>query len=228
MPSLAPILLLARRRLSLRFLIHLGAWLPAAQLLFQALTGDLTANPIQYLEQRTGRIALTLLLLSLAVTPLNTLFGWRELLPHRRTLGLYAFFYAAAHVIIFLDLDYGLAWGLITQTVLEKPYIIAGSVAFFLLIPLAITSFDIWKIRLGKTWKHLHRLVYLIAPLVILHYAWGEKGDFFRLSGEVARPWGYALLFALLMALRIPALRRFFTSFRTRVRLSGLLRPPIP
>ncbi len=218
--SFTPILTLARSRLSLRFLIHLGAWLPATQIIFQALSGDLTANPIQYLEQRTGRIALILLLLSLAVTPLNTLFGWRTLLPHRRTLGLYAFFYASLHALLFIDLDYGLAWRWIIQNILEKPYLLAGVAAFLLLIPLAITSFDIWKTRLGKAWKRLHRLVYLITLLVILHYAWGEKGDFFRLSGEVARPWAYALLFLLLMLLRLPPLRRALTSLRTRLRFS--------
>lgn len=202
----------------LQILMHLAAWFPIARLVFEAFTGDLTANPIQHIEQRTGRAALTLLILALAVTPLNTLFGWSELIKRRRALGLYSFMYAAIHVIIFLDLDYGLAWSLIFQTIFEKPFILLGATAFLLLIPLAITSFDIWKVRLKKNWKRLHTLIYFIAPIAILHYAWGKKGDFFSLSGEVSRPWAYAIVFIVLMILRIPAVRRFFASFRTRIR----------
>ena len=95
-------------------------------LIFDLFTNHLTANPIQAMEQRTGRHALTLLVLSLACTPLNMLFGWRELLKRRRALGLYALMYATIHVLIFVNLDYGLAWSLIIQTVLQKSYIIFG------------------------------------------------------------------------------------------------------
>ena len=179
---------LLKRFTPLQILIHLGAWFPLARIVFEALTGDLTANPIQHIEQRTGRAAITLLFLSLAATPLHSLFGWKEPLQRRRALGLYAFMYATIHVIIFADLDYGLAWSLILETVFQKPYILVGATAFLLLIPLAITSFDIWKVRLRKNWKRLHMLIYFIAPLAVLHYAWGKKGDFFSFSGEVARP----------------------------------------
>jgi sulfoxide reductase heme-binding subunit YedZ len=203
----------------LQILIHLGAWFPLAHLVFEAFTSGLTANPIQHIEQRTGRAAISLLFLSLAATPLNSLFGWREPLQRRRTLGLYAFMYAVIHVIIFVDLDYGLAWSLIVQTIFQKPYILVGAAAFLLLIPLAITSFDIWKVRLKKNWKHLHQLIYFIAPLVVLHYAWGKKGNFFALQGDILRPLIYGLIFLLLMFLRIPALRRWIASARTRLRV---------
>jgi sulfoxide reductase heme-binding subunit YedZ len=73
--------------------------------------------------------------------------------------------------------------------------------------------------RLKKNWKRIHSLVYLIAPLVVLHYAWGKKGDFFNFSGEVARPWAYAIALVILMTLRIPAVRRIVASIRTRVRV---------
>ena len=101
---------LFKRYTPLQILIHLGAWFPLARLLFEAFTDGLTANPIQHIEQRTGRAAITLLFLSLAATPLNSLFGWRETIKRRRALGLYSFMYATIHVIIFADLDYGLAW----------------------------------------------------------------------------------------------------------------------
>jgi sulfoxide reductase heme-binding subunit YedZ len=197
--------------------MHLGAWFPIARLVVEAFTHHLTANPIQHLEQRTGRAAITLLFLSLAATPLNSLFGWKEPLKRRRALGLYAFMYATIHVIIFADLDYGLAWSLILETILQKPYIIVGVLAFVMLIPLAITSFDIWKVRLKKNWKRLHQVIYFIAPLVVLHYAWGKKGNFFALQGDILKPLIYGLVLALLMVLRIPAVRRFIASARTRL-----------
>jgi methionine sulfoxide reductase heme-binding subunit len=204
------------RTTPLQILIHIGAWFPLVRLIVEAITDDLTANPIQQIEQRTGRAAITLLFLSLVATPLHILFGWREPLQRRRTLGLYAFMYATIHVVIFADLDYGLAWSTIIETVLQKPYILVGALAFLLLIPLAITSFDIWKIRLRKNWKRLHRLVYIIAPLVVLHYAWGKKGTFFALQGDILLPLIYGSIFLILMILRIPGIRRCLASARMR------------
>lgn len=192
----------------LQIIVHLGAWFPLAHLVFDLLTDDLTANPIQALEQRTGRAALTLLLFSLACTPMSSLFGWREPIKRRRALGLYAFLYATLHVVIFMDLDYGLAWSLLIQTIFQKPYILAGAAAFLMLIPLAITSFDVWKQRLGRNWKRLHSLIYFLAPLAVLHYAWGKKGTFFALQGDILQPLIYAAVLALLMIFRIPAVRR--------------------
>ena len=207
---------LFKRYTTIQIFMHLAAWFPIARLVFEAFTGGLTANPIQHIEQRTGRAAITLLFLSLAATPLNSLFGWKEPLKRRRALGLYAFMYATIHVIIFADLDYGLAWSLIVDTVLQKPYILVGALAFLMLIPLAITSFDVWKRRLKKNWKRLHQVVYFIAPLVVLHYAWGKKGNFFALQGDILLPLIYGLVFLLLMTLRIPAVRRFIASLRNR------------
>jgi sulfoxide reductase heme-binding subunit YedZ len=201
----------------LQVAVHGYAWSVLVILVFQFFTDNLTANPIQALEQRTGRHALTLLVLSLACTPLNTLFKWNELLKRRRAIGLYAFLYAVIHVLIFLHLDYGLAWSLIAQTIFEKPFIVMGVISFLLLIPLAWTSFDIWKKRLGKTWKRIHQTVYLIAPLVVLHYAWSKKGDFFALQGEILRPLIYGLVVVLFLILRIPQVRKAAASLRDRI-----------
>lgn len=208
----------------LQIAVHLYAWSALVLIAIDFLTGNVSVNPIQELEQRTGRHAITLLVLSLACTPLNTVFPWPELIRRRRTLGLYAFLYACIHVIIFVDLDYGLAWSLILQTILEKPYIIVGVISFLLLIPLAITSFDVWKMRLRKNWKRLHQLVYLIAPLVVLHYGWGKKGDFFALQGEIIRPLIYGLIVLLLLALRIRPVRRSLSSLRDRILRRRILR----
>jgi sulfoxide reductase heme-binding subunit YedZ len=195
----------------LQFIIHLGAWFPIARLIFEAFTHELTANPIQRIEQRTGRAAISLLFLSLAVTPLRTLFGWKEPLQRRRALGLYTFMYAV-----------------ILETIFQKPYILVGAAAFLLLIPLAVTSFDIWKMRLKKNWKRLHKTVYIIAPLVVLHYAWGKKGNIFALQGDILLPLIYGLIFLLLMFLRIPAVRRWLASARTRLRVPFRKRTAAP
>jgi sulfoxide reductase heme-binding subunit YedZ len=206
-----------KRYTPLQIAIHIYAWSALVRLMLDFFTHNLTANPIQALEQRTGRHAITLLVLSLACTPLNNLFGWRELIKRRRALGLYTFMYATIHVLIFMDLDYGLAWSLIIQTILQKPYILVGVISFLMLIPLAFTSFDIWKTRLKKNWKRIHQTIYLIAPLVILHYAWGKKGDFFALRGDIIRPLIYGLVVAILLIFRIPQVRRAIAALRDRI-----------
>jgi sulfoxide reductase heme-binding subunit YedZ len=201
----------------LQIAMHIYAWSALIHIAIDFLTGNISPNPIQELEQRTGRHAITLLVLSLACTPLNTIFKWPELIKRRRALGLYAFLYASIHVLIFVDLDYGLAWSLIIQTIFEKPYIVVGMIAFLMLIPLAFTSFDIWKMRLKKNWKRIHQMVYLIAPLAVLHYAWGKKGDFFALRGEIILPLIYGLVVVILLIFRIPAVRRTLASLRDRI-----------
>ncbi|CAG0970929.1 Protein-methionine-sulfoxide reductase heme-binding subunit MsrQ [Anaerolineales bacterium] len=201
----------------LQIAVHLYAWSAIAFLIFDFATGNLSPNPIQDLEQRTGRHALTLLVLSLLCTPLNTLFKWKEPLKRRRTLGLYAFMYAVIHVIIFADLDFGLAWSGLMREVIQKPRLVVGTIAFILLIPLAITSFDVWKKRLKKNWKRLHQVVYFIAPLVVLHYLWSKKGDALSLQGEVLKPLTYGLVVAVFLILRIPPIRRAVSSLSTRM-----------
>ncbi len=207
-----------RRYTPLQIVMHLGAWYPLAHLIFDYLAGNLSVNFIQDLQQRTGRTAITLLMLTLSCSPLNLVFQWREPLKRRRALGLYTFMYATLHMLIFVDLDYGLAWNLIFQTIFEKPYIIVGVTTFFMLLPLAMTSFDIWKRRMGKNWKRLHKTIYILAPLAVLHYAWSKKGDLFTLSGDIIRPLIYASILALLLILRITIVRKTLASVPMRVR----------
>jgi len=200
----------------LQIAVHVYAWSGFAFLIFDLLTGHLSANPIQDLERRTGRHAITLLVLLLLCTPINLLFKWSEPLKRRRALGLYTFMYATIHVIIFADLDYGLAWSRLIQEVIEKPRLIVGLMAFLIMIPLAVTSFDIWKKRLGKNWKRLHQLVYLIGPLAVLHYVWSKKGDILALQGEVLKPLIYGLIIAIFLILRIPAIKKALASSSNR------------
>lgn len=186
---------------------HVGAWIPLVVLIWDGLHGHLTANPIQALEDRTGVIALVILVLSLVCSPAVALLGIKPAVKLRRPLGLYGFMYAALHVSIFLVLDYGLNFRFILADITQKPYILVGTTAILLLIPLAITSTKGWMKRLGKKWRLLHALVYLIVPLVVAHYYWVVKAD-------VRVPLQYAAVVALLLVVRISPVRRFFVNLR--------------
>jgi len=209
---------LFKRYTPLQIAMHMYGWSVLLIWIFQFFTNNLTADPVQYLERRTGHHAVALLILSLACTPLNTLFKWTELLKRRRALGLYAFMYATIHVLIYLDLDFGLAWSFILQNFTQDPRLIVGLIAFLLLIPLASTSFNIWKKRLGKNWKRLHKMVYLIVPLVVLHFAWNKKGNIFTAQGDIAQPLIYGLIVIVFLIMRIPQVRKGIVSVRDRIR----------
>jgi methionine sulfoxide reductase heme-binding subunit len=187
--------------------VHAASLFPFALLVYDALTGNLTANPIQELMLRTGKLGLIFLILSLSCTPIKTLTGWAGALRARRLLGLYAFFYACIHVIIFIGLDYSLNFDLILAEISEKKYVVAGLAAFLILIPLAVTSTNGWMRRLRKKWKQLHRLVYLAAILVIVHYTWLVKSD-------IREPLVYGGVVATLLLIRVPRVRRYFINFR--------------
>ena len=194
----------------LRIVVHIGALIPLALILWDAYRGHLTANPIQDITFRTGKTAITLLVLSLVCTPLNTLLGLKFVLPARRPLGLYAFFYVCLHLLIFAVLDYGLDWGLIQQTITEKRYVLVGFTAFLLLLPLAVTSTKGWMRRLGKRWKQLHRLVYLAAILAVVHFVWLVKAD-------IREPLLYGAALTLVLVLRLAPVRRAITALRARI-----------
>lgn len=186
-----------------RWLVHFAALLPAAMLVWDWLQGDLSVNPIQEATQRSGRIALTLLVATLAVRPLAQGLRWKALLARRRSLGLYTFGYALLHATLFLVVDYRLALNFLFQEFVEKPYLWFGVATFALLLPLAITSFRIWMRKLGKNWKRLHRLIYVAAVVAILHYGGAVKGDFLAGRGEVLRPWLYGIGVGLLLTWRL-------------------------
>lgn len=181
--------------------IKTGVWaaalLPFAALVRGALIGDLGADPVETLLHRTGTTGLVLLLVTLAVTPVRRVTGWNRVVKLRRLLGLFAYFYAVLHVGVYLAIDQGLALGFILEDVAERPYVTAGAGAFLILTALAVTSTRGWIRRLGRRWRHLHRLVYPAGALVVLHFVWQEK----VLTLEVL---GYALVFAGLMLFRVP------------------------
>lgn len=199
----------------LRVAAHILAWGLLAWLVWSFF--DDPINPIQATIQRSGYYALVFLVLSLAATPLNTWFGFRPALKVRRTLGLFAFMFAGLHFLTFSVIDYGLDWNLLRGAIFEKPYILIGLTSLTILLALAITSFRWWMKRMGKNWQRLHRLVYLAAPLVVVHYSWSIKGDVLRLQGDILQPLAYGLVVVLLLISRLPAVRRAAVSLRYRL-----------
>ena len=198
-----------------QWIVHISAILPLVSLIFDGVTGNLTANPIQYLTVRTGKFALVMLILSLACTPINTLFGFRQVLKVRRPLGLYAFFYASLHFLIFVGLDYTFNLTLIEEAIFEKRFAVVGFTAFLILLPLAITSTREWMKRLGKNWTRLHKFIYLAGILVIVHYVWLVKSD-------IRIPLLYGAIVAVLLIARIRVIRKALSHFR-QIRVSSLL-----
>ena len=193
-----------------RWIIHIIGLLPFGLLLLDTFTGNLTVNPIQYLTLKTGKAALILLVLTLACTPIHIIFGFRQALSARRTLGLYTFLYAFGHASIFVGVDYFFDLQLIVETILEKRYLLAGIGSMLILIPLALTSFTWWMKRLGKKWKQLHKLVYLAALLAVTHYVWLVKSD-------IRVPLAYGAGVIILLVIRIPAVRSRLTNLRIRI-----------
>lgn len=180
--------------------VFAAALLPLAWLVWRGVTGDLGANPIEATTRFLGDWALNMLLIALAVTPVRRLTGWAGVMRLRRMLGLFAFFYAVLHVMSYVGLDQFFAWGEIWADVVKRRYITAGMVAFVILAVLAATSPKAAVRALGgRVWRRLHRLVYLAAPLAVLHYFWMVKAD-------VTRPALYAIVLAVLLGERLVAL----------------------
>jgi sulfoxide reductase heme-binding subunit YedZ len=186
--------------------------LPAAALIWKFERGLLGINPLETLMGTTGKWALIMLLVTLGMTPLRRslvklsrhlhsgygkrLSDWNWIIRLRRMLGNYSFFYASVHLFIYLHFDLGWDWLSFGDDVREKSYILAGLSAFVLLAPLAATSTDGMMRRLGRGWRRLHRLVYLILVIVLLHFWWQVKTG-------VYTPWPYTALAALLLGYRL-------------------------
>ena len=179
--------------------------LPATLLAVQFLQDNLGANPIEEITHSTGEWALRFLLITLRATPVNRLFGWRWPIRLRRMYGLLAFFYAFLHLAIYLWLDQFFDWPEIWLDILDRPFITIGMLAFVLLLPLVATSNKAMMKRLGKRWKKLHRLAYLIPLLGVLHYWWLVKAD-------VLEPLLYGVALLVLLMLRMPVLQRLRTA----------------
>lgn len=186
--------------------------LPFADLVWGAFTGGLGANPVETITHTTGDWALRMLLITLAVTPVRKLTGLHLLMRVRRMLGLFCFFYALLHFSTYAILDASLDPRYIAEDVLERPYITVGFTAFCLLIPLAVTSTNAMVRRLGgNNWRRLHRFVYVIGGLSVLHFLWLVKAD-------LREPLVYAAVYAVLMLLRLPPVARRLPALREGLR----------
>ena len=170
--------------------------IPLLWLCWLAWNQQLGTNPVEALSHRTGDWSLRFLLLTLAVTPLRRLTGWNRVQRFRRMLGLFAFFYVCLHVTVYLVFDQFFDLAALMADVMKRPYLSVGFAAFVLLIPLAVTSTNRMMKRLGRHWQRLHRLVYPIALLAVLHYLWLVKAD-------RSEPLMYAGILTLLLGYRL-------------------------
>ncbi|MEZ4610789.1 MAG: protein-methionine-sulfoxide reductase heme-binding subunit MsrQ [Caldilineaceae bacterium] len=202
--------------------VNAAAAIPLLQMVVGYATDTLGVDPVATLTTRTGTAAIMTLVLSLACTPANMLFGWRKALTVRKSLGLWAFTYAALHMLVFIGLDYGLDWRFIWQdALLEKQYIFVGLTALLILLPLALTSTKGWMRRLGRNWKRLHQLVYIAGILAVLHY-------FILVKIDKREPLIYAGVLALLLVLRLPPVRRQVAGCGSASAASRARRPQPP
>jgi sulfoxide reductase heme-binding subunit YedZ len=188
---------------------------PAAQLAYEAYTGDLGVNPIEYITRFTGSWSLIILIASLAVTPLRRLTGRNDLIKLRRMLGLFAFFYAALHFATYVGLDLFFDFSAVGKDIVKRPYITVGFLAFLIMVPLAATSTAGMIRRLGKRWQQLHRLVYVAAIAGVIHFYWLVKAD-------ITRPAQYGAVLALFLGYRL------FVKWRSNKRAARVIRSTSP
>ncbi len=183
-------------------LAHLLCLVPLAVLLWAALYDSLGANPVERLTHETGQWTLRFLLLTLSMTPLRQWTGLAAWIRFRRLLGLYTFFYLACHFMIWFIADHSLDVIAMGEDIIKRPYITLGFSALLLMLPLAITSNQAMIRRLGKKWKSLHQLVYLILSLGVLHFIWLVKADYLE-------PTIYAIIAVVLLLHRAGPMKRF-------------------
>lgn len=162
---------------NIKVVVFILCLVPLLRLVYLGFNDDLSANPVEFIERSTGYWALVMLLITLSLTPIRLLTGRVWQLQLRRMLGLWMFFYACLHLSTYLWLDYGFVWMDIMKDIIKHPYVLVGSAAFLLSIPLAATSNQFMIKKLRDRWKPLHQSVYLIAILATLHFLWLVKKD---------------------------------------------------
>lgn len=181
-----------------KILITVNAILPLAIFAYDFSSGNVGTNPIEFFLRTSGVLCLIALLVTLSITPLRKIFGWNGLIKYRRMLGLYAFFYGTLHLITYSIFDKSGNVIEIGKDVFQRPFIAVGMLAFFLMIPLAVTSTNAMIKRLGKNWAKLHKLTYFVAFGGVLHFYMIVKSDIF-----------YPAIFAIVLAILLGY--RFFT-----------------
>jgi len=182
-----------------KVLVFLLSLVPLLLLVGRGFRGDLTANPVEFLQHQTGDWTLRFLIFTLCITPFRKLLNLPELIRFRRMLGLCAFFYACLHFLTYLGPDQSFNVAGMLKDVAKRPFVTVGFAAFLLLIPMAITSTTSWIRRLGgKRWQVLHRSIYICAILGVIHYYWLVKSD-------IRKPLFYGMLVGILLIWRLAA-----------------------
>lgn len=214
-----------KRRFGTVARLKVGVWLlcltPFGLLVWRAFTGGLGANPVEFITLKTGFWTLTLLMITLAITPARRITGWNQLVQFRRLVGLFAFFYATLHFLTYITFDHFFDLSGIADDIMERPYITVGFTAFVLLIPLALTSTKGWIRRLGRRWQLLHRLIYFSAAFAVLHFYWKKAS-----KADVQEPLIFAGILAVLLLSRLVWQRRAEARGRRRARNTAT--PPSP
>ena len=196
-----------RKQHLLKLAVHVGSLIPLALLIWDFNLGQLGSDPIREITLRTGKTAITLLVLSLAITPINIWLGWKQLHPLRKLFGLYAFLYVSLHLLVFVWLDYGLNLEFIREALFEKYYALVGFAAFLILLPLAATSTR-WAMRkMGKNWTRMHRWVYLAGVLAVLHY-------FLLVKNAYTLPLLYGTILTVLLLSRVKPIKQAIIRWR--------------
>ncbi len=205
----------------LKLTVHVAALFPLALIIWDYSQGNLGAEPIREITLRTGKTAIILLMLTLAVTPAHIWFGWKQIIPLRRLLGLYTFFYVALHLTIFLWLDYLLDPQLIIEALFAKRYALVGFAAYLILLPLAVTSTRSAMRRLGRRWKSLHKWVYLAGVLAVLHYLLLVKNSY-------TEPLIFAAVLAFLLLTRVKPIKQAVLQSRRNLENWRIRRSLVP
>ena len=180
----------------IKLLIFILSLWPILSISIDIFQNNLGANPVEFIERHFGKWTLIFLCLTLSMTPLRRITHINQWILYRRMLGLFTFFYASVHLLCYIGLDYQFAWADIKNDIIKHRYVIVGFLGWLLLLPLAITSSDKMIRRLKANWKRLHRLIYLIAILGVLHFIWLVKKD-------ITEPLIYAAIVLLLFTLRL-------------------------
>jgi sulfoxide reductase heme-binding subunit YedZ len=178
--------------------IFIASLIPFARMVYLSVVGALP-DPLAFITHSSGDWALYFLVITLCVTPVRRLLKWNWLVRLRRMVGLYAFFYAVIHFTAFLWFDHWFDVAAMWKDVLKRPFITVGFIAFVLLIPLAVTSNNAMIRKLGgKVWQRIHRLIYVIAPLAIVHYWWLKSA-----KNNIEQPLIFGVIVAVLLGVRV-------------------------
>jgi sulfoxide reductase heme-binding subunit YedZ len=183
-----------------RLIFILSLW-PLLSISINIFQDRLGANPVEFIERHFGKWTLIFLCLTLSMTPLRRITNVSQWILYRRMLGLFVFFYASIHLLCYIGLDYHFAWVDIKNDIIKHRYVLVGFLAWVLLLPLAITSSDKMIRKLKMNWKLLHRLIYVIAILGVLHFIWLVKKD-------ITEPLIYVAIVSILFILRLDIFRR--------------------